>query len=238
MANNCWNEIGVMGDHSCPQLKTFIHCRNCTVYSEAGRGLLDREVPLGYIDEWTELFAHAKIAPTEFQLESTTEETEKSISVLVFRLGVEWLALPAKLFIEITPPCIIHSIPHRSNKILQGIVNIRGEILLCISLSNFLNLETKESQNNKSKSQIAKKDLSQFVQQRMIVVEKEGNRWVFTADEVSNLQRFYSHEFRQAPSVISQADDAYTKSVISWQGKKINFLDDELLFYTINRKLM
>ena len=235
MANNCWNEIGVMGDHSCPQLKTFIHCRNCTVYSEAGRGLLDRDVPLGYINEWTELFAQAKLSPTEFQLEKNTQEQDKTISVLVFRLGAEWLALSANLFIEITPPCIIHSIPHRSNKILQGIVNIRGEILLCISLSNFLNLKAQELKKNNSKSQLTK---SQVNQPRMIVLEKEGNRWVFTADEVSNLQRFHSHEFRQAPSVISQAEETYTKSVINWQDKKVNYLDDELLFYTINRKVI
>lgn len=238
MTNNCWNKIGVMGDHSCPQLKTFIHCRNCTVYSEAGRGLLDREVPVGYINEWTELFSQAKLELTDPQLEKTNEEIEKTITVLVFRLGVEWLALSAKLFIEITPPCIIHTIPHRSNKILQGIVNIRGEILLSISLSNFLNLETQEFKNKKSKSQIATRDFNPVAQQRMIVVEKEGNRWVFIADEVANLQKFHSHEFRQAPAVISQADEAYTKSVINWQGKKINYLDDELLFYTLSKRLL
>ncbi|NEN98182.1 MAG: chemotaxis protein CheW, partial [Moorea sp. SIO3I7] len=25
--NDCWNQIGVTGDRSCPELKTFIHCR-------------------------------------------------------------------------------------------------------------------------------------------------------------------------------------------------------------------
>ena len=235
MTNNCWNEIGVMGDHSCPQLKTFIHCRNCTVYSAAGRGLLDREAPLGYIDEWTDLFSHTKLSPAGRQNEAETGQTDQMISVLIFRLGVEWLALSAKYFKEITHPCVIHTIPHRSNEILQGIVNIRGEILMSISLRHLLGLEIKESKSDHSK---VKNDFNAVLQQRMIVIEKEGNPWVFTADEVSNIQRFRSDKFKPAPAVISHANEAYTKSVINWQSKKVNYLDDELLFYTISRRLM
>lgn len=234
MTNNCWNEIGVMGDHSCPQLKTFIHCRNCTVYSAAGRGLLDREAPLGYIDEWTDLFGQTDISPTGRLLETTTTQAEQTVSVLIFRLGVEWLALSAKCFKEITQPVTFHTIPHRSNEILLGIVNIRGEILMCISLSTLLRLEIPDSYSDSPKSKI---DLNPVVQQRMVVIEKEGNRWVFTADEVSNIQRFRSDEFKAAPAVVSQASETYTKFVLNWQSKKVNYLDDELLFYTISRKV-
>ncbi len=234
MANNCWNEIGVMGDHSCPQLKTFIHCRNCTVYSAAGRGLLDRDAPQGYINEWTELFAQSKLSPTGALSEAATAQTEPTVSVLIFRLGVEWLALSAKFFKEITHPCIIHTIPHRSNKVLQGIVNIRGEILMCISLANLLGLEIPEPNSD---NLITKIDLNPVVQQRMVVIEKDGNRWVFNADEVSNIQRFRSDQFKAAPAVVSQANETYTKFVVSWQGKKVNYLDDELLFYTISRRV-
>ena len=38
----CWNEIGVQGNGSCPELRKVIHCRNCPVYSKAGVQLLDR----------------------------------------------------------------------------------------------------------------------------------------------------------------------------------------------------
>ena len=236
MANNCWNEIGVMGDHSCPQLKTFIHCRNCTVYSAAGRGLLDREAPDGYINEWTELFAQRQPASSGQLVEAATKlKRDETTSVLIFRLGVEWLALSAKCFKEITHPCIFHSIPHRSNNILQGIVNIRGEILLCVSLSHLLSLEKEENKSDNPKPKI---EINPVIQQRMIVVEKEGNRWVFAADEVSNIQRFSSDQFKPAPAVISQSNDTYTKYVINWQSKKVNYLDDELLFYTISRRVM
>ena len=33
IVNDCWNRIGVRGDRSCPELKQYVHCRNCPVYS-------------------------------------------------------------------------------------------------------------------------------------------------------------------------------------------------------------
>ncbi|MEM7650108.1 MAG: chemotaxis protein CheW, partial [Cyanobacteria bacterium P01_A01_bin.70] len=37
MSHDCWNQIGVRGDRTCPTLETVIHCHNCPVYSQAGR---------------------------------------------------------------------------------------------------------------------------------------------------------------------------------------------------------
>lgn len=222
--NDCWNKIGVGGDRSCKELKTYIHCRNCPVYSAAGRGLLERDAPEGYIDEWTNLFAQTQLPEGSSQSENT-----KTQAVIIFRLGVEWLALPANLFKEVTPPSVIHTIPHRTNKTLLGIVNIRGEILMCISLSNLLGLEIPEKSKNSKSNPV--------VQERMVVVEKNEERWVFSVDEVSSIQRFHPHQFRPAPAVITQSNESYTKAVINWQNKKVSYLDDELLFYNINRRI-
>jgi Magnesium chelatase, subunit ChlI len=38
--NDCWNQIGVFGDGTCPELAKVIHCRNCPVYAAGGRSLL------------------------------------------------------------------------------------------------------------------------------------------------------------------------------------------------------
>ena len=32
-AGDCWNRIGVNGDRSCPELTSFVHCRNCPVFA-------------------------------------------------------------------------------------------------------------------------------------------------------------------------------------------------------------
>ena len=216
--SDCWNKIGVSGDRSCRQLDAVIHCRNCPVYAFAGRTLLEREAPEGYVSEWTELLSEEK--------EVRAGET---ISVVIFRLGVEWLALDAQLFKEVTQICAIHRLPHRSNQILTGLVNIRGEIQMCISLSNLLGLET---------AHISRPSASAVVYRRMVVVEKEGNRWVFPVDEIYCIHRFYPDELQNVPATVSKATGTFTQKIIPWQDKKVNYLDDELLFYTLNRRVV
>lgn len=221
MINDCWNKIGVWGDRSCPELKAAIHCRNCPVYSAAGRNLLERAAPTDYLNEWTNLLAGEE-ANTRF----TSKDT---ISVVIFRLRGEWLALPTSLFKEVTEPCIIHTLPHRSNHILMGIVNIRGEIQMCISLEGLLGIDTADD---------SKRNLNQVAHKRMAVVEKEGNLWVFSIDELFGVHRVHSDQFRNVPATISKVKDTFTKAIVNWQGKGVSYLDDELLFYTLNRKVL
>lgn len=222
MTNDCWNQIGVAGDRSCPELKTFIHCRNCLVYSAAGRSLLDREAPQGYLDEWMNLLT-TSVAATH-RLASTD-----TISVGIFRLEGEWLALPAQLFKEVTQPCVIHTLPHRSNAILMGLVSIRGEIQMCISLKALLELETGEAN---------RQAISPVVYKRMVVVDKEGSRWVFPVDEIYGIHRFHSDELRNAPATVSQVPETYTKGIFNWREQRVSYLDDELLFYMLNKKVL
>lgn len=217
MKTDCWNQIGVEGDRSCPELKTYIHCRNCPVYSAAGRELLDREAPPGYLNEWTHLLTQEK-----------EEQAVGTISVGIFRLGEEWLALPAQLFKEVTEPSLIHSLPHRSNHILLGITSIRGEIQICISLSEFLGLEPAAPSHN----------MSPIVYKRMVVVEKEGDRWVFPVDEIYGVHRIHPMDLRNVPATVSKASVTYTKSIFIWQDKSVSYLDEELLFYNFTTKIL
>ena len=54
---DCWNRIGVTGDRSCPELNTFVHCRNCPVFAAAARAFFDRPAPEGYLAEWSRWLA-------------------------------------------------------------------------------------------------------------------------------------------------------------------------------------
>ena len=40
--DDCWNRIGVWSraGATCPKLDDVTHCRNCSVYSDAGRRIL------------------------------------------------------------------------------------------------------------------------------------------------------------------------------------------------------
>lgn len=217
--NNCYNLIGIVGDRSCPELANFIHCRNCPVYSNIGRQLLERPIPTNYHDEWTELFSQKRTFET-----LTTQET---LTVVIFRLQREWLALSVEVFQETISPNSIHTLPHRSNEILRGLISIRGELQLCVSLTHLLNLSTGDTSVTA---------LSPVVYPRMVVVEKAGSVWVFPVDELYGVQRFYQHEIRDTPSVTA-TNHSFTKGFFYWREKSLGYLDEELLFTTLDKKV-
>ncbi len=229
MSNDCWNKIGVEGDRSCEQLKTVIHCRNCPVYSAAGRSLLEREAPPEYVNEWTEILAKTQPLSSKAQVNGAIVPSVETVSVMIFMLGGEWLAVPVGLLQEVTDPCIIHTLPHRNSELFMGLVNIRGEILMCVSLTHLLDLEDKANSSDRVISVAAK---------RMIVVGSQENHWVFIVDEVCGIHRFPLRELQNTPVVISKSTEAYTKGVIRWQGHKVNYLDSDLLFSTLNKRIL
>lgn len=231
MIDDCWNQIGVegKGDHSCPQLKTVIHCRNCPVYSAAGRSLLEREAPPDYVNEWTDILAKTQPDHSRSQSNGAIVRSAETLSVIIFRLGGEWLALPVRLLQEVTQPCVLHALPHRSNELFLGLVNIRGEILLCVALSHLLDLEFADNSAQR---------LNSAASGQMVVVASEQNRWVFIVDQVCGVHRFQLDELQSTPVVISKASEGYTKGVIHWQGHKVNYLDADLLFYILNKRIL
>lgn len=239
----CWNFIGIEGDRSCPQLATYTHCRNCPVYSTAGRHLLERSIPGDYRHQWTQLLAESRTDENSL-MPSHVPTTQ--ITVVIFRLQREWLALSAQIFKEMAPPSVIHSLPHRSNQILRGLVSIRGELLLCISLSHLLNLEVADT---------PVQTVSPVVYSRMVVLEKASNTWVFAVDELYGVHRFHRDELQDAPKSLTQGTQAYTKGLFHWQpgvspvarsasggsasrSHSVSYLDDELLFTTLARKVL
>src|SRR5262245_39377192 len=87
---DCWNRIGVHGDHSCPELQRVVHCQNCPVFAAAGRRFLDGPSPPGYLEEWARRLA-----------DPIQESAADLHGVLIFRLGEEWLALRVKALAEV-----------------------------------------------------------------------------------------------------------------------------------------
>ena len=108
--DNCWKRIGIEGDKSCPELARFSHCRNCPTFSLAAAALLDRELPGEAAAGVTGMFGE----------EAAAQETETE-SVMVFRVGSEWFALPTLALDEIVELRPIHSLPHRRNSGLLGL---------------------------------------------------------------------------------------------------------------------
>src|SRR4051794_40963006 len=209
---DCWNQIGTSGDASCPELRTHVHCRNCPVFASAARAFFDRPAPGGYLAEWTRWLAQSEDAGDHEAGETITGGERDRVGVLIFRLGQEWLAFRTQTVAEVTLPRPVHRIPHRSSDVLIGLVNLRGQLQLCISLHGLLGVEA--SPGPRPHAQTHRLSLAQGTTPESqkepgpggnsatgshLVVLRDRERsetWVFAVDEVLGVHRLARGQVR------------------------------------------
>jgi chemotaxis-related protein WspD len=188
--------------------------------AEHGAGvlqLLDREPPSGYVRERTD-HVYRKVETVE----------PGALSVFVFRIGVEWLALPTAVIQEIANAQNVHSIPHRHGGALMGLVSVRGELLICVSLGALLGLEA-------AAEPIGEK--GENTGRRLLVANREAQRVAFPVEEVYGVQRHQPEDLREVPTTFSKVAATYTTGLLPWRDKTVGCLDDALLFYALNKSL-
>ena len=213
---DCWNQIGVSGNQTCRELPRYIHCHNCPTYSAAAARVLDRPLSAEDRRAWTEHYAPEKrlSAPAK-------------TSALLFRLGAEWLALPTIAFQEIAERRVLHSLPHRRLGIVLGLINVRGELLLCASLARLLGLEAGFP---------AKRLRAVF--DRLLVADWNGERFAFPVDEVYGVHRFHQADLRKPPATVARSGLNCTSGIFPWRNFAVGFLDAEAVFTAFNRNLL
>ncbi len=212
---NCWKIIGVWGRETprCPELEKVIHCRNCEIFIRAGRRLLDRDIDDEYRREWTEIIAAAK-----------EQEIVGTFSVVIFRVGKELLALRTQLFAEIVESARFHSIPHHKSPVLKGIINVHGEIQLCVCLRTLLGINEKITEERK-------------IPKRMMVINDGADQWVFPVDEVYGIYPLHPGLLENIPVTVSKTASTYSRGIFQWNNSDVAFLDDERLLYGLARSI-
>jgi chemotaxis-related protein WspD len=153
---------------------------------------------------------------------------------MIFRLGAEWLALPASVFQEVAEPRPVHSLPHRRGRLLQGLVNVRGELLICVSLGKLLGIETAAAAPAVRDGQAR---IEGAIYERLVVVATEGGRLVFPVSEAHGIERFVPERLQPVPATLGLASARYARGILPWRGHSVGCLDDGLLFHTLNRSL-
>ncbi len=218
--DDCWNRIGVWakGEKSCPELERYIHCANCPVFSSAGRRLLELDPPEGYLEQWAELLAREKVA-----LERDTH------SIILFRLGDEWLGLPVSVVEEVVSIRTVHRIPHRNNPVLRGLVNIRGELQICVSLGKLMNI---------TKGDISGTDVVKGIYERMIVITHGGDRYVFPISEIKGVHRYRRADLLHAPSTAMKCSVSYLEGMLVVDGRHVGLIDKEVLFPALEKGIV
>ncbi|HEY5497699.1 MAG TPA: chemotaxis protein CheW [Syntrophales bacterium] len=214
--SRCWSEIGVFGTADCPELVVFGHCRRCPVYAAAGRELLDRPIPEGLLEERAAVMARGKEV-----------ECSHPLSVMVFRVESELLALETQYFQQVAEIVVMHRLPLRSNRIFRGIVHIHGELHLCVSLSGLLDLTIEE-----------RGEADQKVFPRLMIIKKEGARFVFPVDEIRGVARIAREELRDLPVTVAKGPRRLTKGLFYLDGVHVGLLSEDDLFSSLSRSLI
>ncbi|MBF0263755.1 MAG: chemotaxis protein CheW [Gammaproteobacteria bacterium] len=205
---NCWNKKGVWRQHDsevCSELEELRHCHHCDVFINAGLNLLDRALPENYLEDNAQIYHKAK-----------QKLDDSLISCLFFRLKSEWYALKTLLLQEVIQLCDIHPLPHNHNKLISGIVNVRGEIEICISLEQIISGNIISSNESN-------------VKKRMIVIQLQSGKYVFPADEVMGVFTIKQDDIQKTSDSISGTKKQVCSGIYAYKDKHIGLLDESLL---------
>jgi chemotaxis-related protein WspD len=206
----CRNTIGVWGDRSCTELALHGHCRNCPVFARAGRALLERTAPAGYLEEW-----HERIATPR-----GVEERGARLSLIIFRLGSEWYALPTARVREVLDPLQPHRVPHRNHPAFRGLVNVRSELLPCVDLQRLIGAGGEATSGAGAWA-------------RTFLIERDGAAWCFESPEIDRIEQVSESTLRIPPVSLELANPAFTSHLFAGERGDTGLLDDELLFHAL-----
>ena len=159
-------------------------------------------------------------------------------SVLIFRLGAEWLALPAKICKQVLPSQAECRLPHRSNATLLGIVNVRGQLLLKVSLLPVLRIANlKEKAALTATCETAKKSYRRMVVVSVILEAGAVDIGAFDVDEIYGIQSVALSDL-QPIAAGSAAANACACYLFDWQDRRVSFLDDVKLFEAVRSEAL
>lgn len=210
--NDCWNRIGIQGNRSCEKLVDFTHCRNCAVYGEAARTIMQRPLPAHYQRDWATQFAVLPSLPV-------TQDQ----SALVFRIGCEWLGLPTRLCLTVAEMATAHRLPHRDSKTLVGIVSVKGKLYPCMSLAGLMAVGAEE----------ADRPLDRQVYPRLLVMQLGQHAYALPVQDLHGVHRYGASDVLPLPATANQTVHRYLTGVVDMDGLKVGCLDAELIGYQL-----
>ena len=197
LPEHCWRKIGVQGgDHSCERLIEVLHCRNCPIYAAAARSLLDRE------------------SPPEVDQDGVQDlrRSSNTSTALVFRLGQQWLGLSPALVAEVAANPPVRRLAHRTDGRIEGVVNVRGELRLCVSLVELLGLGRRGSAPPSA---------------RLVLVEDASGPLAFRCDEVRGLLPYTEDSMQAPPDTLPSPLDGCIQALLPSSYGHVALLDGE-----------
>lgn len=212
LEQDCWNRIGVRGDRSCRELEHYVHCRNCPAYAQAAQRTLQIPVDTSYREAWAERLRQPHL-----------QAQMGDASALLFRIGCQWLAVPAAMVQSVAPLAPVHRLPHRDRAGLLGVVNIGGRLAPAIALGPLLGIDSAGSPDIDGR----------HVFPRLLVIEAGARSCALPVTELHGMVRYGSGTMT-APH---QPHSALLDGVIAHDGMQAGLLNGALLSRRIEELL-
>jgi chemotaxis-related protein WspD len=173
--------------------------------------LLDRVPPDGYGEGWVE------------ELEALRETPGRP--VLVFRVaGDELLALSASVLHEVAEWRPVHTIPHQRDGLVLGVVNLGGDLQVCVSLEALLDLPRPDPGVRPRRG-------------RLLAIGVRGIEWAVLVQDTLALVEVSDDDLSAPPSTISASASPYVRGLFTWHDEQVGLLDEELVLATLGRRI-
>ena len=149
----------------------------------------------------------------EKQLTSLSDQADKDeiLQLVGFVIGEDRFALDILMVQEIIKTPLITNLPN-SPVFIEGVINLRGNIIPVIELRKRLNLP--DSKDRKT------------VDSRIVIVNVDNRITGFIVDSVSEILKVQSGEIEPPPDIVTAGmDSQYIEGVCDIQGELVTLLD-------------
>lgn len=130
------------------------------------------------------------------------EETGSRKSVLLVEVAGERLALPASFVRRVFAVAAVHRVPHRSNRVLRGLCNLGGRLVLSGSLEALLDLAPSGDGEAAGDAR------------RTLLVGDEAAAWAVEVTRVVGVVRIDPAAMTEPPATVEAARDRFTHRLL------------------------
>ncbi len=137
-----------------------------------------------------------------------SEKESKEIQLVIFQLGREEFAVEVTQVREIIRMQDITKMPN-APPFVEGIINLRGQIIAVIDLAGRMNMERSETD----------------AETRIIVVEVGDIKVGMIVDSVSEVMRISTDDIEPSPALAADVEAVYIKGVVKLENRLLILLD-------------
>jgi len=146
---------------------------------------------------------------SNFQNKKNSNVQREEKQFIVFTIDDEKFGVDVKQIKQIIPICETTHIPNAPS-FVEGVINLRGDIIPIIDLKSKLSLQVKGINEKEGK---------------IIIVELDNNNIGMKVDSVSEMIRIYEDEIAEPPKIVKGINRNYLKGLGKLNDKLLLLLD-------------